>query len=192
MKKMVVRQDLVDVVWRRGGDRRMSCPPIKRQFQLAIREPFTGMDMARAVFSNCKRYPLPKCRSEPWNNADDWQFIGSEIGEPKEQTFMFVQVGYQRDHAELVRALARHGSVPAGQWIVPFMEIFTPPTRQLSVAVADASWVDFNGERHYPQITQYAHGELSFADIREDDGGFHDEPLHGYDEDIAWLVEVKK
>lgn len=189
-RKEDLRQDLIEVIWR---DRtpKSPYPALNTPFNLFIDRPFTGMDMAYAVFSNKERYPAPHFAPESSQADHGWSFDGREMDGFQFRAFMLVNVGYQRDHKELVQALEKLGTIPEGQWCVPFMKAFPVADKRHSVAIADASWC--NGNPHgmtFPRIGQ--DGELGFADMREDRGGFRDEPMHGYDESIFWLLEVRE
>ncbi len=131
-------------------------------FELSI-EPFTGLEMVR---------------DDGFDNWHKWQFNGKEITERETKRFKLVPVGYQPNFDAVKEKLAKHGTIPQGQWRKAFKKAYPKPDGKGPVGVADASWVNPSGG-------------VGFPCVRGGGDEYFPWTGNGFLRSSAWLVEVK-
>ena len=106
------------------------------------------------------------------NDGRGWRFDNKEIETPWRGNFMLVRLPPDRPYhySEVPAQLKQKGTIPQGQWIVPFMEKYPlPPDRwfkkrgiypsrdgirdlKMYIAIADDSWVSPGENRNFPTV----------------------------------------
>ena len=122
-------------------------PPDNVPFELAIPEPFTGLQMVR-------RFGY---------DPTGWKFNGTEIAASQKKKFMLVSIGYQPNFEAVKIALAKYGSTPPGQWLDAFKKAFPTPDGKGPIGVADSSWVDPDGDAGFPSVDSGGDADFSWT-----------------------------
>jgi len=138
-------------------------PALNEVFELAIIQPFTGLEMVR---------------NDGYTNWQEWRFTGREIFVPQKKKFKLVTIGYQLNFDAVTKELAKHGAIPQGQWRTAFKKAFPSPDGKGPIGIADASWVGPHGFVRFPCVDSGGHPYFHWTAFDFDDGW-------------RWLVEVK-
>ena len=138
-------------------------PALNEVFELAIIQPFTGLEMVR---------------NDGYTNWQEWRFTGREIFVPQKKKFKLVTIGYQLNFDAVTKELAKHRAILQGQWRTAFKKAFPSPDGKGPIGIADASWVGPHGFVRFPCVDSGGHPYFHWTAFDFDDGW-------------RWLVEVK-
>ena len=119
----------------------------------------------RLIINGSEKESQPITMVDSWDHYHapkpvGWNYVGKEIRGEQIASFKLVQVGYCDKWEDLKGRLSAYGRTPEGQWIEVFRQTF--PKRPGLIGVADDTWVDPDGNRHFPFIG-FLPGKLSFG-----------------------------
>lgn len=125
-------------------------PPDGVEFELAINQSFTGLEMVH-------RFGY---------NPEGWEFNGEEIVVPQRKFFKLVPIGFRGDFSAFEAENRKQGVIPDGQWCDAFKEQFPECDGKGPVGVAKASWTYRGNGPSFPCV--WIHGRKDFFLARSD------------------------
>ncbi len=121
--------------------------------------------------------PLQMVRAYGCSDPEKWKHTGMKVIGRETRRFKLVEIGYKPNFESVKKALARHGSIPEGQWREALKKRFLGAPGRL-VGVADVSWFDPFGYPYFPCVNDDGASAFGWID-------------RGFFEYWLWLVEVK-
>lgn len=90
--------------------------------------------------------------SKKWQHVGKkWQHVGKLVTGTQTRRFKLISIVSCREFADITRELARHGTIPEGQWCEALQATYQHD-KEGPLGVADPSWVNPGGGTCFPSI----------------------------------------